>query len=63
MAPNSPIFRLRVDRVDDGDFVWVISEVNADWSDIELATSLLSYATPSQAMEEGAKVLEQLKGH
>lgn len=59
MSP--PVFKLRVDRADDGNFVWVITEVDSDQSDVELAASLQCYVTPAEALREGAKVLEKLK--
>jgi hypothetical protein len=53
------VFRLRVDRVEGGDFVWVITEVGQSTEETELASSLLKYGTARAALAEGAKVLEQ----
>ena len=58
---NSPVFRLRVDRAENGQFVWVIAEVDPASQDFELVASLRTFPTPAQAMAEGAKVLEQLR--
>lgn len=59
---TSPMFRLRVDRVEHGNFVWVITEVGPLIEETELASSLKEYATPGDALAAGAKVLEQTKG-
>ncbi len=57
------LFRLRVDRVEYGTFVWVITEVDSSAEETELASSLNAYASAGEALAEGAKVLEQTKGH
>ena len=59
---NPPLFRLRVDRVEHGNFVWVITEVGSSTEETELASSLNAYASAREALAEGAKVLEQTKG-
>ena len=58
---TSSVFRLRVDRTESGQFVWVIAEVDLPSQDFELVASLRTFPTPAQAMSEGAKVLEQLR--
>ena len=62
---TSPMFRLRVDRIEGGRFVWVISEVSEvspSMEETELASSLNAYESARQALADGAKVLEQKKG-
>ena len=56
------MFRLRVDRVEAGSFVWVITEVDTPTKETELASSLVVYETPGNALAAGAKVLEQNRG-
>ena len=59
------MFRLRVDRIEGGRFVWVISEVSEvspSMEETELASSLNAYESARQALADGAKVLEQKKG-
>ena len=57
-----PLFRLRVDRVERGTFVWVITEVGSPTEETELASSLNAYASAGEALAEGARVLEQTNG-
>ncbi|MEB0060181.1 hypothetical protein RCH10_005328 [Variovorax sp. GrIS 2.14] len=57
-----PMFRLRVDRIEGGRFVWVISEVSPSLEETELASSLNAYESARHALADGAKVLEQQKG-
>lgn len=62
---TSPVFRLRVDRIEGGRFVWVISEVSEvspSLEETELASSLNAYESARHALADGAKVLEQKKG-
>lgn len=55
---NSRVFRLSVDRSENGDFIWVITEVGPSSQEIELAASLDTYPTAGQALTAGAKVLD-----
>lgn len=55
---SSRVFRLRVDRAENGEFIWVITEVGSSSQEVELAASLDTYPTAAQALAAGAKVLE-----
>lgn len=47
-----------MDRVENGEFIWVITEVGPSSREVELAASLDTYPTAAQALAAGAKVLE-----
>ena len=55
---TSPMFRLRVDRIEGGRFVWVISEVSEvspSMEETELASSLNAYESARQAFGRRCK--------
>ena len=59
---TSPLLMLRVDRVEGGQFIWVITEVGPLTDETELASSLAEYATASAALAHGEKVLAKTEG-